>query len=195
MEPAISDRWESVNSPTDHLLMLGVRGGDVGKLGILFERYQGALYNFFLRLTSSRQASEDLVQDVFFRMLKYRHTYQDVSDFTTWMYQIARNVRFDYYRKRKREVVLEEKENEQASQDPGPVERLQRRQEIDLLRGALARLPEEKREVLVLSRYQNLKYYQIASILCCDVGTVKVRVYRAIKELGHIFFQLSGEKA
>ncbi len=175
--------------------MLSVRDGDLGKLGILFERYQGTLYNFFLRLTGSRQASEDLVQDVFFRMLKYRHTYQDVSDLTTWMYQIARNVRFDYYRKRKREVMLEESENERANQDPGPVERLQRHQEIALLRGALARLPEEKREVLVLSRYQDLKYDQIAGILCCDVGTVKVRVYRALKELGQIFFQMSGEKA
>ena len=60
---------------------------------------------------------------------------------------------------------------------------------------ALATLPEEKRELLVLSRFQNLKYEQIAGILACDVGTVKVRVYRAIKALSQIFFELSGEKA
>jgi RNA polymerase sigma-70 factor (ECF subfamily) len=53
----------------------------------------------------------------------------------------------------------------------------------------------EKREVLVLSRFQNLKYEQIADILACDVGAVKVRVYRAIKALSQIFFELAGEKA
>jgi len=183
-----------VNSPADHAVMLEVRDGDVTKLGLLFERYQAALFNFFLRLTGNRQTSEDLVQDVFFRMLKYRHTYQDGSDFTTWMYQIARNVRFDCFRKRKREVMLNEEENERVSPGPGPGEKLEREQELVLLRGALARLPEEKREVLVLSRFQNLKYDQIAKILCSDVGTVKVRVYRAVRELGEIFFRLSGER-
>ena len=64
-----------------------------------------------------------------------------------------------------------------------------------LLRRALAALPVEKREVLVLSRFQNLRYQQIADILACDVGTVKVRVYRAIKALSQIFFELAGEKA
>ena len=184
-----------MNSPADHAVMLEVRDGDVAKLGLLFERYQGALFNFFLRLTGSRQISEDLVQDVFFRMLKYRHTYQDGSDFTTWMYQIARNVRFDHFRKRKREVMLNGEENERVSPGPGPGERIELEQEVVLLRGALARLPEEKREILLLSRFQNLKYRQIAKILCCDVGTVKVRVYRAVKELGEIFFRLSGERA
>jgi RNA polymerase sigma factor (sigma-70 family) len=183
-----------VNSPADHVVMLKVRDGDVAKLGLLFERYQGVLFNFFLRLTGNRQISEDLVQDVFFRMLKYRHTYLDESDFTTWMYQIARNVRFDYFRKRKREVMLNEEENERVSPGPGQGEKLERDQQVVLLRGALARLPEEKREILLLSRFQNLKYDQIARILCCDVGTVKVRVYRAVRELGEIFFRLSGER-
>ena len=60
---------------------------------------------------------------------------------------------------------------------------------------SVSALPVEKREVLVLSRFQNLKYEQIADILACDVGTVKVRVYRAIKALSQIFFELAGEKA
>jgi len=194
MNALLATDGSTVNSPADHAVMLEVRDGDVTKLGLLFERYQAALFNFFLRLTGNRQTSEDLVQDVFFRMLKYRHTYQDGSDFTTWMYQIARNVRFDRFRKRKREVMLNEEENERVSPGPGPGEKLEREQELVLLRGALARLPEEKREVLVLSRFQNLKYDQIAKILCCDVGTVKVRVYRAVRELGEIFFRLSGER-
>jgi RNA polymerase sigma-70 factor (ECF subfamily) len=66
---------------------------------------------------------------------------------------------------------------------------------VGLRRRALAALPVEQREVLVLARFQNLKYDQIADILACDVGSVKVRVYRAIKALSRIFFELAGEKA
>ena len=84
---------------------------------------------------------------------------------------------------------------EPATAEPDPSEILRRRQDLGLLRRALAALPVEKREVLVLSRFQNLKYEQIADILACDVGTVKVRVYRAIKALSQIFFELAGEKA
>jgi RNA polymerase sigma-70 factor (ECF subfamily) len=175
--------------------MLKVRDGDVGKLGVLFERYHGMLLNFFVRMTGNRHISEDLVQDVFFRMLKYRHTYREQSNFVTWMYKIARHVRFDDLRKRKREVLLEEKDLDHPSHDPVPGENLEKHQEIRILKGALDRLPAEKREVLVLSRFQLLKYDEIAEILGCETGTVKVRVYRAIRELRDTFFELAGEKA
>jgi DNA-directed RNA polymerase specialized sigma24 family protein len=56
-------------------------------------------------------------------------------------------------------------------------------------------LPLDKRELLVLSRYQDLKYEEIATILSCDVGAVKVRVYRAVRALGQIYFELAGERA
>jgi RNA polymerase sigma-70 factor (ECF subfamily) len=72
---------------------------------------------------------------------------------------------------------------------------MEQTQQIGLLRRALAKLPLEKREVLVLSRFQNLKYGEIAEILDCEIGAVKVRVYRATREISQIFYQLSGEKA
>jgi RNA polymerase sigma-70 factor (ECF subfamily) len=112
------------------------------------------------------------------------------------MYQVARNAHIDGVQKRKGETPLfEEQMEEPASAEPDPSEILRRRQDLGLLRRALAALPVEKREVLVLSRFQNLRYQQIADILACDVGTVKVRVYRAIKALSQIFFELAGEKA
>ena len=72
---------------------------------------------------------------------------------------------------------------------------VQTKQETVLLRRALAAMPPEKREVLVMSRFQELKYEEIASVLKCEVGTVKVRVYRALRELGDRFFALGGERA
>jgi RNA polymerase sigma factor (sigma-70 family) len=175
----------------DNVLMQKVRDGDLAKMAVLFERHHRALFRYFLRLSGNREFSEDLVQDVYFRMLKYRHTYRDGSPFTSWMYQVARNAHLDGARKHKGETPL----FDVRVAEPAPSEILRRRQDLGLLRRALAALPVEKRELLVLSRFQNLKYEQIADILACDVGTVKVRVYRAIKALSQIFFELAGEKA
>ena len=176
--------------------MLQVRDGDVEKLGVLFERHQRMLFNFFVRLTHSREFSEDLVQEVFFRMLKYRHTFQSGNPFRAWMFQIARNAHFDASRKRQREERLAEPapEGEMVCPEPAPDLRLGQRQEIGLLEESLARLPMEKREVLLLSRVQNLKCQEIGEILGCDAGTVKVRVHRALRELRDIYRQLTGEK-
>jgi RNA polymerase sigma-70 factor (ECF subfamily) len=65
---------------------------------------------------------------------------------------------------------------------------------VELLQKAMAALPEDKREVLVLSRYQNLKYHEIGEILGCEVGAVKLRVYRAVRALTQIFQEMSGER-
>ncbi len=185
-----------MNLPADHLLMLRVRDGDVNQLGVLFERHNVTLFNFFLRMTGRRQASEDLVQEVFMRMLKYRHTYRDSGSFTTWMYKIARHVRFDDLRRRRPEVALDEDEEGQPpSTFPAPGDQLDADQEVRRLRGALLRIAADKREILILSRFQHMKYEEIAELLGCQVGAVKVRVYRAIQELRETFFDLVGEKA
>lgn len=174
--------------------MMAVKEGQIDKLGLLFERHHVVLFNFYLKLTGNRELSEDLVQEVFLRILKYRNTYRGESKFTSWMYQIARNARVDYYRKRKLEVMPDEEAREPVSQDPGPTEDLETNQEAALVRKALNKLPYKKREVLVLSRFQSLKYEEIANILNCPVSTVKVLVHRAIKDLKGIFYELSGEK-
>jgi RNA polymerase sigma factor (sigma-70 family) len=172
--------------------MLQVREGDLSSLAVLFERHHRPLFNFFVHLNGSRELSEDLVQDVFFRMLKYRQTYQPERSFTAWMYQVARNAQTDAARKHRLEVELGDADY------GGPHhidERLNRDEQVALLRRAMARLPDDKRELLVLSRFQNLKYTDIAAILGCEEGAVKVRVYRAMRALGQIFFELSGERA
>lgn len=181
-----------MNQTNDNQLMEEVRDGKVEKLAVLFERHHVALYNFFLRLSGNRNASEDLVQDVFFRMLKYRYTYQSKSRYLIWMYQIARNAHIDHLRKQKDEVHLEDLWEEAASESPTPTEHMEQSEIAVLMRTALAKLPLKKREVLVLSRYQNLKYKEIAELLGCNIGTVKAHVHRALKELGKIYFELSG---
>jgi RNA polymerase sigma factor (sigma-70 family) len=179
-----------VSAEHDDRLMTAVREGDVSPLGVLFERHHRPLFNFFLRLTGDRQASEDLVQDVFFRILKSRTTYRPGTQFRTWMYQIARNAHVDRFRGRAREVYEDAETLAPVSVEPGPAAALEQQQEAVLMRRALSLLPEDKREVLVLSRFQGLKYQEIAALLGCEEGAVKVRVFRAMRALRDAYVAL-----
>ena len=179
----------------DERIMQDVRAGELGKLEILFDRHHPGLFRYFLSLTANRAVSEDLAQEVFFRVLKYRHTYQPGAGFRPWLYSVGRNVWADHMGKQKPEVALPEEVGELRGKEMPPDRALQKKQEAMILRRALASLPGEKREVLVLSRYQDMKYEEIASVLQCEVGTVKVRVYRALRELSDRFFELCGERA
>lgn len=184
---------KDVQTVTDNQLMEEVRDGQVERLAVLFERHHVKLYNFLLRLTGNQSISEDLVQDVFCRMLKYRATYKGTSRFTIWMYQIARNSHIDYLRKAKSELPLDEQWEEAVSTEISPLQQAEMGQEIALMQRALSQLPLKKREVIILSRFQNLKYKDIAELLGCQIGTVKAHVHRAIKELRKIYLDLSGE--
>ncbi|MCI0707436.1 MAG: RNA polymerase sigma factor [Ignavibacteriae bacterium] len=177
---------------TDNELMFKVRDGEVGKLGTLFERYHEKLYGFFVRHTGKKEISEDLVQEVFFRVLKYRHTFRGEAPFTVWMYQLARNASADYFRKWKNESPMTEYTEEQQSDDLLPHEQVQEQEEHRLLKLALLKLSDEKREVLVMSRFQELKYEEIGKILDCPVGTVKARVHYALRDLRDEYMKLVG---
>ncbi len=186
-------------STTDNVLMGQVSAGELPKLAVLFERHQRALFRYFVSMNRDRELSEDLVQDVFFRMLRYRATYDPTKVFTAWMYGIARRVSLDRARGRRGEVIgieaILERHGEPVSAAPGPEERAAKRQNLGLLQRAFDLLPVEKREILVLSRFQELKYEEIGAILGCEVGAVKVRVYRAMRALEQIYFALEKEKA
>jgi RNA polymerase sigma factor (sigma-70 family) len=178
--------------PDDEHVMAQVRDGRVEMLAILFERHHVRLFNFFLRLTGNRPLSEDLTQELFLRILKYRHTYRGESKFSTWMYQIARNLHIDQLRSRRPEIPIDDLYEEKPCPRPCPAQNAETQQEADLLARALERLPLRKREVLLLSRFQNLKYQEIAGLLECSVESVKVQVHRSLKELRRHYLELQG---
>jgi len=182
-----------VSMVSDEGVMLEVREGQVGKLAVLFERHHRSLFNFFYRLTGHREQSEDLTQDVFMRILKYRDSFEPRTSFAAWMYQMARNTHTDSHQKGKTETSWSDDLPDPAGPERRVDDLLQKEQEVALVRRALAALPVDKREVLVLSRYQELKYEEIGQILGCDVGAVKVRVYRAVRALGRVFAEMAGE--
>ena len=180
-----------MHSATDEDLMLQVRNGAGETLGVLFDRYQTPLFNFYCKLTGNRSLSEDLVQEVFLRILRYRQSYQPGTPFRAWIYQIARNARIDHFRKTRPQTELEP----DMLPPVIPTDSAQEQQEAALLNSALMRLPEEKREVLILSRFQELKCEEIARLTGCEVTTVRVRIHRALQELRQIFRQLESAPA
>ena len=134
-----------------------------------------------------RALSEDLVQEVFLRILKYRQSYRPGTPFRAWVYQIARNTRIDHFRKFPPQTALEP----EMLPPFVPSDSAQEQQEIELLQRALQQLPEEKREILLLSRFQELKYEEIAALLGCELNTVRTRIHRALQDLREAFHQLA----
>lgn len=177
---------------SDHDLMLAVRDGELDALGVLFERHQGQLFGFLVKLTGQRSAAEDITQTVFQRMLKYRHTYRDDGSFTAWMYHLARRCAADHFRKSSTSPVFTDPQDltERSDDRPHAGDHAAARDEHALLHLALNRLDRDDREILLLSRFQELSFAEIAAILECSVGAAKVRAHRALKELRDIFLSL-----
>jgi RNA polymerase sigma-70 factor (ECF subfamily) len=183
---AETENDQAMKLAPDEDLMLEVRNGSGETLGVLFDRYHSPLFNFYSKLTGDRTLSDDLVQEVFLRILKYRLSYEPGTPFRAWIYQIARNARVDHYRKTPRHITFEP----EMVAPVMPKDSAQQTEETELLHRALMQMPEEKREILILSRFQELKYEEIARLLGCELGTVKTRIHRAIQELRQIFKQL-----
>jgi len=169
-----------------------VRAGDVEQLSILFERHHGKLFGFCLGILGNRESARDLVQEVFFRLLKYRESFRPEAPFAPWLYRLARNACIDHLRKSGRERPAEP---DLDRPDPTPLipEELERREELAKLQAALARLPEDKRELLLLARSGTLSYEQIAALLGCSVGALKVRVHRALQLLREAYARVDSE--
>jgi RNA polymerase sigma factor (sigma-70 family) len=183
-------------APTpDHELMLAVRDGDLDCLGELFERHHGPLFGYLLRLTGNRASAEDISQTVFQRMLKYRHTYRDHGSFTAWMYQLARHCANDYFRKSSSSPVPTDPSDlaDHPDESHSAADSATAKDDHALLHRALGRLDQGDREVLLLSRLQELSFAEIAGILECSVGAARVRSHRALKTLRDQYLLLQKE--
>jgi len=169
--------------------MISVKRGVLDALAPLFDKYHVRLYNFFLRQTFDRELSKDLTQNVFYRILKYRHSYRKEHKFRSWMYQIARNILADHYERQ----INKSKDHYPVDciTEPGYSfeDDMEKNERIRILYTALSRLPADQREILELSRFQGLKYEEIAEITGSSVNAIKVKIFRTIQKLKKIYFQ------
>lgn len=175
---------------TDEQLMEAVKNGDLQQASLLFDRYHKRLYHYLVRMTFDRDLAEDLTQNVFVRMLRYRTSYKDGLKFQSWIYQVARNVFSDHYQatrnQNRSEMDIEQISDRLADANDS----VQQEEQERLLIRSLAMLNDEQRELLVLTRFQHMKYEEVASLLHTTVANIKVKVHRAIGKLRENYFEL-----
>ena len=156
--------------------------GDVAAFSELVARYQDRIYRFLVRLTRSQDDALELTQETFLSAYQALPRWRPDARFTTWLFRIARNEAFDWLRRRKLvEFVALGDEQDLDVADPAPtpdsaLETVQRLRELDR---ALARLPTEHREILLLREIEDMSYDEIAEVLDISLGTVKSRIARA----------------
>jgi len=189
------NKKKKLETITDNELMQKIQAGDVEKLGLLFERYKRMLFGFFYRVIGNKEVSEDLVQNVFIRILRFKNQFRGEGKFTTWMYRIARNEIADYFKKEKKFGYKEDINNlsEKIDGDPLAGQRSLKEEQLQLLNYALQKLSVENRELIIMNRYQGLKYKEIGEMLDVSEGAVKVRTFRAMNELKKNYSKLEAK--
>ena len=178
-----------MNTLTDNAIMLKVKAGNLDLMGLLFKRHHKTLFNFLYHMTYQRDVAEDLAQQVFYRMLKYRESFTGSGEFLHWMFTIARNVIKDQGRRKKLPMAAAHIDDI-IDMVPGHThveEALERKQSAEQLRRAMGALNDAEREILSLSRFQELKNQEVAEILGITEGAVKVRLHRAMHQLKHVY--------
>ncbi len=175
---------------TDEMIMEAVKNGDLKQASLLFERYNKRIYNFLARMTLDRALAEDLTQNVFLRIIKYRNSYREGLRFQSWIYQVARNIFSDHYHMHKNrfsDFIDVDRISEHIT-EAGDSEQVEEQEK--LLARSMAMLSDEQRELLILTRFQHMKYEDVAVIMDTTVANIKVKVHRAIAKLREYYFQL-----
>lgn len=179
---------------SDLELMLRVSRGDADSFGVLLNRHRGPLLNYFVRMVRDRALAEDLAQEAFLRVYQARERYQPEARFTTWLYRIATNLALNAIRDRRAEPVVLETALETGTETGSPLERAadgrptveERLAESDrqrFIREAIEALPEKQRAAVILHKYQEIDYRQIAGILKVSESAVKSLLFRAYESL------------
>ena len=175
---------------TDESIMEAVKSGDIQQASVLFDRYHKKIFNFLARMTMDRALAEDLTQNVFLRVIKYRSSYRAGNRFESWIYQVARNLFSDHYQAHKNKqlgsVDIEKMGDKVVDQEDGA----EQEEREKILHRSMALLTEEQRELLVLTRFQHMKYEEVAVIMETSVANIKVKVHRAIAKLREHYFEL-----
>jgi RNA polymerase sigma-70 factor (ECF subfamily) len=182
-------------SKSDADLMIEFRRtGRAAAFEELVRRYKVRLVNYFHRLTWDLHVAEDLSQEVFCRLFRYRDNYRPTASFATYLYRIGRNLWIDRYRSRRNAphtVSLDAEVSDTdyaageliASNVYDPSQRMETSDEYGRVKAALDTLAPELRETLILVKYEGLKYAEAAAVLSVPVGTVRSRIHAAIQQL------------
>jgi RNA polymerase sigma-70 factor (ECF subfamily) len=180
---------------TDVQLMLDVKAGDELSFELLLRKYRTPLVNFLYRMVRDSAVAEDLAQEVFLRVYRARKEYAPSAKFTTWMFRIATNLALNSVRdNRHRQLEISMDHAVDAGDDEQPAmevpdrkptaeQQLIARTRSELILRAVHALPEKQRAAVLLHKYQELDYDEIARILVCSESALKSLLFRAYETL------------
>ncbi len=152
---------------------------------VLVRRWEGPIFSLAYRLSGSDEEARDVCQETFLAAFRHLKSFRREAKFSSWLYRIALNTWRSRQRRQPAESLSLEEETETRGFDPPdtanpPDERLLRDERAQLVRRALAALPAEMRQVIVMKEYEGLKFHEIAEVLGIPVSTVKTRLYTGL---------------
>ncbi|MDF1698829.1 MAG: RNA polymerase sigma factor [Saprospiraceae bacterium] len=171
---------------SDEQLMILVNTGDVQMMRYLFERYNVRIYNYCLKITKNKTASEDIAQEAFYKVIKHRKSFNNKT-FAAWIFTITRNLCIDYLKQNKTSTL--NTKSLESNIDDISYDDNEKKESIEHLHNSLNKLSPTDRELIVLSRYEKLKYKEISDILNMSESAIKTRIHRALQKLKNHYFK------
>jgi RNA polymerase sigma-70 factor (ECF subfamily) len=175
---------------SDEQLMKRLAQGDNKAAAELYARYHKNVYGYFVRMTRDTDASRDLTQNVFMKIIRYSRSWKEDRVFAHWLFRIARNIMVDYFRGARKFYDLND-EPEIAERDQADsVRAMEASESLDFFIEAIAKNPPGYSELIELSRFQGFSYKEIAETIASNENAVKVKTFRAIQKLKEIYTQI-----
>ncbi len=192
--PAFPDSAAGAEAGSDAQIMLSVKAGDQASFNYLVEKYRRPMLSFMYRMTRNAAVAEDLAQEVFLRVYRSRESYEASAKFTTWLYRIATNLAVNHARDTRHErpevtVSLDEPDPESGTTIELPdgnltaEQAMLRRERLLAIRRKIEALPEQQRLAVIMHKYQQMDYRQIAEVLKKSESATKSLLFRAYETL------------
>ncbi len=175
----------------DAVLMVEVCGGHEPSFDTLIERHRSTVVNHLYRLVRDRAVAEELAQDVFLRVYRFRNRYQPEAKFSTWLFRITTNVALNWRRDTRREAAHlrldasshENRRIQVLDQNPRVDQRLLNEHRAREIREAIQALPPKQLAAVLMHKYEGMDYVQIAEVLGCSIPALKSLLFRAYETL------------
>jgi RNA polymerase sigma-70 factor (ECF subfamily) len=175
----------------DAELMLRVKEGDGASFGVLLDKHRLSVVHFLFRMVQNHAVAEELAQEVFLRVYRNRATYEPTAKFTTWLFRIATHLALNSIRDGRHERAQERLDDDSKEM---PVRQVKDRMpsveqsmvyqvKLDEVREAIAALPDKQRAAVLMHKYEEMEYSQIAKVLSCSESAVKSLLFRAYESL------------
>ena len=185
------DRTPSEIVDLDAQFMLRVKEGDTASFGVLLEKHRTPVIHFLFRMVQDNSISEELAQEVFFRVYRSRSSYEPTAKFTTWLFRIATHLALNWLRDGKRERGQERIDDvafgspalQIPDRKPSVEQSLVHETRLEEVRRAIYSLPAKQRAAVLMHKYQELEYSEIAKVLGCSESAIKSLLFRAYETL------------